>query len=228
MITDNRAAARIAPRRWRATNLLRITTVLAAVTALAIIGAASLAIHAAEAHARGPDPSGHVGFQPHAGDGAAAGVYVWASHMTMGISARPSAVYLGYMQGTTERSAQGTLNPTTFTHGDVDYEVRALALRQKNDGGQHLVFSTNKRLPDNLTLHIGDHRFAVSESMEMGIWGQVRVWSVQGDLGWTDGQTAYVALLEPTAEEIVPGEVCPPIPFGCIRAGAVKSGDPGS
>ena len=152
-------------------------------------------------------------------DRSSAEIYVWASRLTMGKAADDLTTYWGYMPSAMGQDNLGSLKPTAFMYQDVDYTVQALVLRQQTDGAQHLVFKSDKRLPDHLTLHIGDDRFPVSESAVMGTWSNMHVWSVGEDLGWTDGRSTYVVLLEPSGGHFRPDWDCLPIPGGCPDMG---------
>jgi len=146
----------------------------------------------------------HGAGQPHASDDSAGTVYTWAARMTVGKTSDGMTTALGFMPSAIEGDGVGNLVPATFTYADVDYTVETLLLRQqKVSGTQHLVFQADSRLPDNLVLHAGGHRFLVNESMVMGFASNIHVWNVEGDLSWIEGQTTYVALLEPTAEPYV-------------------------
>ena len=148
--------------------------------------------------------------QTHASEDSAGAVYAWAARLTVGQTSNGTATALGFMPSAIEGDGLGNLVPATFTYADVDYTVETLFLRQqKISGVRHLVFQADSRLPDNLILHAGGHRFLVNESMVMGLGSNIHVWNVDGEMSWTDGQNTYVALLEPSSGEHEPSPMLP-------------------
>ena len=137
----------------------------------------------------------------------AATVYVWAGMMTVGDATNSEAVRLGYVPGPDGQNGAGSLLNETFSYDGVDYTLHALYYERTADDGERLVLKSDKLLPTHLRLFISSDRFLVAESDASECDCAAHVWTLDRDLGWTAGETMYLALLEPTREEIEQGVV---------------------
>ncbi len=135
--------------------------------------------------------------QPSQSDNPDAAVYVWSSALRVGKATDAINTYLGYMLGATAQGNRGSLTDTSFSYKDVHYTVKAIILQIGDRGYRELLFATDVRLPDDLILHIGDHRFALSDATISGVWSGRRTWRVDSNLGWRNGETEYLSLHEP-------------------------------
>ena len=192
---------------------LRLIVMLAAVLALGVVAIAAIRIQHVSAHADTPDsPTGRESREVTGGQASEtvfASVYVWAARMTVGEATDSEVTRLGYVPDATEPNSQGSLENNTFSYVGVDYTAQALFYQRMTGGDQQLVFKTDKPLPEHLVLHVGSHRFFVCETDAPRSEGGAHVWTLDQDLGWTEGRTTYAALLEPTKQQIEQGQVCP-------------------
>ena len=147
--------------------------------------------------------------QSHVDDSASATVYVWAARLVVGTATDSVTTYTGYIPDHVDQGRVSSLNPKTFTYGDVDYTIQALFLQQVIGGFQQLVFHADQRLPDHLILYVGNDSFSVSESVVMGSESNMHAWRLDEDLGWTAGQVEYPVLLESTGDQIEFGTMQP-------------------
>lgn len=200
--------------RARARAWVRIAIVQATVIALGVIAAVSLGTHSVDAHSQSLDNVHGLDRHAHSGPVAAASeesvdVGVWVSELTVEKASGALGTFLGYLRGVPGRDDRGSLEPSAFVYGGQEFSVQALVLRPRNIGNQTLIFKADHEIPDNLVLHIGDREFPVSESMVLGPRWNIHVWGVVEDLGWTDGQSATVALTATSANQMEPEPILP-------------------
>ena len=134
---------------------------------------------------------------------------VWSSEMTVGRAAdseNPIQVYTGYFPLGSEY--QGDLDDTTFTIDGIDYEVNSIFEQQFGANFQQLVFEAGEPLPEDLALEIYDDRFDVSESRRLGARGNIHAWTLGQSLGWEEGATMPIALMELPEPDPGPGPIC--------------------
>ena len=192
----------------------RILSMVATVALAMVLGiAAAAAINIQHASAQSAASNGanlvnnpDVGAEP-APRSVSGAVYVWAGMLTVGDATNSEAVRLGYVPDPDGQNSTGSLRNKTFSYGGVDYKLQALYYEQTADDVERLVLKANKPLPTHLRLFVGSARFLVAESDASECDCAAHVWTLDRDLGWTAGETMYLALLEPTREEIEQGLV---------------------
>ena len=197
-----------APNCCKTRIVSMIATVVLAMV-FGIVATAAIKIQTASAgldtfdvaeRARSPNVAVEPAPQP-----VSATVYVWGGRMTVGEQAIPETTRLGYVAGPDGLNSAGSLLNPRFSYGDVDYTIQALLSEQTADPEHRLVLKADKPLPAHLGLYIGDDRFLVDEAETSEFEGVSHAWTLDRDLGWTEGQIMYLALLEPTRHEFEDG-----------------------
>ncbi len=134
---------------------------------------------------------------------------VWAAALTVGRAAdsqNPVQVYTGYFRLGSEY--QGDLDDTTFTVDGMDYEVNSLFEQQFGANFHQLVLEAGEPLTDDLVLQVDDDQFHVSESSRLGARRNIHAWTLEQSLGWEEGATMPVALMELPEPDPGPGPIC--------------------
>ena len=134
---------------------------------------------------------------------------IWSADMTVGRAAdshNPILVYTGYFPVGSEY--QGNLNNTAFSVDGLDYKVNAIFQQEFGGNVHQLVFKAGNALPDDLILQVGDDQFQVSESSKLGSQRNIHSWMLEQSLGWEEGATMPVALMELPEPVPGPGPIC--------------------
>ena len=135
---------------------------------------------------------------------------VWSANMTVGRatdSANFLLIYTGYFP--INSNYGGSLDDTDFSLDGVDYSVRSLVEQQSGATVRQLIFEAGEPLPDDLVLQVGDDQFQVSESTKLGSRRNIHSWMLDESLGWEEGATMPVALMELPDLDPGPGPICP-------------------
>ena len=135
---------------------------------------------------------------------------VWSANMTVGRatdSANLLLIYTGYFP--LNSNYEGSLDDADFSLDGVDYSVRVLLEQQSGGTVRQLFFEAGELLPDDLVLQVGDDQFQVSESSKLGSGQNIHSWMLDESLGWEEGATMPVALMELSDPDPSPGPICP-------------------
>ena len=193
------------------TRVLSMIATVALAMVIGIVAIAAIKVQTASAHleafdvavrAQNPNVAAEPAPQP-----VFATVYAWAGRMTVGEEENSEGVRLGYVAGPDGVNSAGSLLNPRFSYGDVDYTIQALFYEQTADPEYRLVLKVDKPLPAHLRLYIGDDLFLVDEAETSEFEGVSHFWTLDRDLGWTEGQIMYLVLLEPSHQEIEDGLV---------------------
>ncbi len=152
---------------------------------------------------------------------------VWSAWLTVGSESDSDTTYTGYIS---ELEPQvGELDDTEFEFDGITYTVVNLFFQQTGSV-QQLVLNMGQRLPDQLVFAAGTDRFAVSDSNALGLDRNIHAWRLNSSLGWAEGQTIEVGLLQPvelqTNEQVLlvgPDPVA--LPDGSATHGTVSPGE---
>lgn len=124
---------------------------------------------------------------------------VWSGRMTAGVGSDSGTDIKGYHPGLSPVIGQLILD--TFEYGGEKYVVEGLYQQSTRRGGLQLVLAVNRPLPEHLILSVGANRFFIFDASTMGDNDNVYLWSLDKDLGWSEGDIRYATLAEAQYQE---------------------------
>ena len=119
---------------------------------------------------------------------------VWSATLTVGEASQDETTILGYVPG---RNVDiGDLDDTEFSDRGADYAILTL-IHQQTGSVNQVVLEVDAGLPDDLIYEVDGERFAVSDSLALGLHENIHVWRLDSGIGWSDGDTMTVKLMRP-------------------------------
>ena len=119
---------------------------------------------------------------------------VWSATLTVGIATDGRTTIHGYVPGGSEPI--GDLDDTAFSDRGVDYTILTL-IHQQTGSVNQVVLEVDAGLPDDLIYEVDGERFAVSDSLALGLHENIHVWRLDSGIGWSDGDAMTVKLMRP-------------------------------
>ena len=90
----------------------------------------------------------------------------------------------------------GDLDDTAFSDRGVDYAILTL-IHQQTGSVNQVVLEVDAGLPDDLIFEVDGERFAVSDSLALGLHENIHVWRLDSGIGWSEGDSMAVKLMRP-------------------------------
>ena len=119
---------------------------------------------------------------------------VWSALLTVGMATDGRTTIHGYVPGGSEPI--GDLDDTAFSDRGVDYAILTL-IHQQTGSVNQVVLEVDAGLPDDLIFEVDGERFAVSDSLALGLHENIHVWRLDSGIGWSDGDSMAVKLMRP-------------------------------
>ena len=135
-------------------------------------------------------------------------VAVWNATMTVGKATDGGTTYVGYASGVS-LGTEGSLDDTSFTYDGTDRTTwKGIFHHQARHGFQQAVFSSDKRIPEEMEFQAGDDRFPMSESCVLEARKNIHARPVDMSPGGAEQQNISVSLMTPSEPEPPPGPIC--------------------
>ena len=119
---------------------------------------------------------------------------VWSALLTVGMATDGRTTIHGYVPGGSEPI--GDLDDTAFSDRGVDYAILTL-IHQQTGSVNQVVLEVDAGLPDDLIFEVDGERFAVSDSLALGLHENIHVWRLDSGIGWSEGDSMAVKLMRP-------------------------------